>query len=143
PGDDRAGSRGPGEPAPRALRARDDDRAPPVDSSRLKASEPGPAAVADLVRLSPNLYWYRDTCNVYLLKRGERGLLVDFGSGGVLEHLAEAGVREVEWVLHTHHHRDQCQGDSLLAARGIPIAVAEREAALFAEADAFWRLKRI
>ncbi len=96
-----------------------------------------------LIRLSPNLFWYRDTCNVYLLKHGSRGLLVDFGSGAVLEHLAEAGVDEVEWVLHTHHHRDQCQGDPLLNERGIPIAVPEREAALFAEADAFWRLKRI
>ena len=96
-----------------------------------------------LVQLSPSLYWYRDTCNVYLLVRGDRGLLIDFGSGGVLEHLDEAGVHEIEWVLHTHHHRDQCQGDHLLAARGIPIAVPEREAALFAETDAFWRLKRI
>ena len=52
-------------------------------------------------------------------------------------------MREIEWVLHTHHHRDQCQGDHLLAERGIPIAVPEREAALFAETDAFWRLKRI
>jgi glyoxylase-like metal-dependent hydrolase (beta-lactamase superfamily II) len=100
-------------------------------------------AEAGLTRLSPSLYWYRDTCNVYLLVRGDRGLLIDFGSGGVLDHLAEAGVREVEWVLHTHHHRDQCQGDALLNQRGIPIAVPEREAALFAEADAFWRLKRI
>jgi glyoxylase-like metal-dependent hydrolase (beta-lactamase superfamily II) len=96
-----------------------------------------------LVRLSPSLYWYRDTCNVYLLVRGDRGLLIDFGSGGVLEHLAETGVREIEWVLHTHHHRDQCQGDHLLAERGVRIAVPEREAALFAETDAFWRLKRI
>ncbi len=94
-------------------------------------------------RLSPNLYWYRDTCNVYLLKRGQHGLLIDFGSGAVLEHLAEADVQEVEWVLHTHHHRDQCQGDPLLNQRGIPIAVPEREAALFAEVNAFWRLKRI
>ena len=101
------------------------------------------AAAGALVRLSPSLYWYRDTCNVYLLVRGDRGLLIDFGSGGVLEHLAEAGVNEIEWVLHTHHHRDQCQGDHLLAARGVPIAVPEREAALFAETDAFWRLKRI
>ena len=96
-----------------------------------------------LVRLSPGLYWYRDTCNVYLLVRGERGLLIDFGSGGILEHLDEAGVREVDGVLHTHHHRDQCQGDHLLVDRGIPIAVPEREAHLFAETDAFWRLKRI
>ena len=31
-----------------------------------------------LIRLSPSLYWYRDTCNVYLLTRGDRGLLIDF-----------------------------------------------------------------
>lgn len=102
-----------------------------------------PAAGPGLRQLSPSLYWYPDTCNVYLLKRGERGLLIDFGSGGVLDHLGEAGVRELEWVFHTHHHRDQCQGDHLLQARGVPIAVPEREAALFAETEAFWRLKRI
>ena len=44
-----------------------------------------------LVQLSPSLYWYRDTCNVYLLVRGDRGLLIDFGSGGILEHLDEPG----------------------------------------------------
>jgi glyoxylase-like metal-dependent hydrolase (beta-lactamase superfamily II) len=102
-----------------------------------------PPAGGGLTRLSPDLYWYRDTCNVYLLKRGQRGLLVDFGSGGILDHLEEAGVHEVEWVLHTHHHRDQCQGDARLNERGVPIAVPEREAALFAETDAFWRLRRI
>jgi glyoxylase-like metal-dependent hydrolase (beta-lactamase superfamily II) len=96
-----------------------------------------------LQRLSPSLYWYRDTCNVYVVTREEHAILIDFGSGGVLDHLHEAGVRQVDWVLHTHHHRDQCQGDHLLPARGIPIAVPEREAALFAETDAFWRLKRI
>ncbi len=98
---------------------------------------------AHLTRLSPNLYWFRDTCNVYLLKDGEHGLLVDLGSGEVLDHLAEAGVRQVDWILHTHHHRDQCQGDPLAVERGIPIAVPTREAALFEEADAFWRLKKI
>src|SRR5262249_24741023 len=135
---------------PRAGRCGGRDPALPVDrlSSMMRAivAPPAPAdprAGGGLTRLSPSLFWYRDTCNVYLVKRGDRGLLIDFGSGGVLAHLAEAGVREVEWVFHTHHHRDQCQGDGLLAERGIPIAVPEREAALFAEADAFWRLKRI
>src|SRR5215208_2976044 len=75
-----------------------------------------------LHRLLPNLYWFADTCNVYLLVDGQRGLLFDFGSGQILDHLHEAGVAEVEWVLHTHHHRDQAQGDYLLAERGIPIA---------------------
>lgn len=96
-----------------------------------------------LRQLTPNLFWFADTCNVYLLKEGSYGLLFDFGSGGVLGHLAEAGVEQVEWVLHTHHHRDQCQGDYLLDARGVRVAVPEREAPLFVETDAFWRLKRI
>src|SRR5262249_6901930 len=96
-----------------------------------------------LRQLLPNLYWFGDTWNVYILKDGERGLLFDFGSGQILDHLHEAGVKEIEWVLHTHHHRDQAQGDYLLVERGIPIAVPEREAALFAETDAFWRLKRV
>ena len=96
-----------------------------------------------LRQLTPSLYWFGDTCNVYLLKEGSYGLLFDFGSGGVLDHLGEAGVEQVEWVLHTHHHRDQCQGDYLLDERGIRLAVPEREAALFAETDAVWRLKRI
>src|SRR5581483_3648153 len=93
-------------------------------------------------QLGPSLFLFPDICNVYLVRDGERGLLVDFGSGACLERLAEVGVRQVEWVLHTHHHRDQAQGDALLEARGIPIAVPAREAALFAEADAFWRLRK-
>ena len=28
-----------------------------------------------LTRLSPSLWWYRDTCNVYLWAAGDRGLL--------------------------------------------------------------------
>jgi glyoxylase-like metal-dependent hydrolase (beta-lactamase superfamily II) len=96
-----------------------------------------------LQRILPNLYWFADTCNVYLLTDGAYGLLFDFGSGQILDHLHEAGVQQIDWVLHTHHHRDQCQGDYILAERGIPIAVPEMEAALFAETDAFWRLKRI
>lgn len=96
-----------------------------------------------LVEVVPNLFWYRDTCNVYLLKDGSHGLLIDFGSGQVLDDVAGAGVEAIEWVLHTHHHRDQCQGDSLLNARGIPIAVPEREVGLFEDVDAFWRRRRI
>jgi len=48
-----------------------------------------------LQRLLPSLYWFPDTCNVYLLVDGQRGLLFDFGSGQILEHLHEAGVSEI------------------------------------------------
>ena len=97
---------------------------------------------ARLTRLSPSLWWYRDTCNVYLWVAGERGLLIDLGSGGILDVLGQTGVREVVAVAHTHHHRDQCGGDDRAAALGIPIWVPARERALFDATDAFWQLRR-
>jgi len=60
-----------------------------------------------LTPLSEHLYRFDDTCNVYLLTDGAAGLLIDAGSGAVLDHLRPAGVERVEWVLLTHHHRDQ------------------------------------
>ncbi len=70
-------------------------------------------------------------------------MLIDFGSGKILDHLAALGVTKIDWVLHTHHHRDQCQGDKKAAARGIPIAVPAHEKHLFADARNFWRNRRI
>ena len=57
-------------------------------TSTTQANGPAPG----LQRILPNLYWFADTCNVYLLKDGERGLLFDFGSGDILDHLHEAGA---------------------------------------------------
>lgn len=58
----------------------------------------------------PNLFAWTDTCNVYVLRDGDSALLFDLGDGSVLSHLDEIGVKRVEWVLFTHHHREQCQG---------------------------------
>ena len=54
------------------------------------AADPGASSVhftrrSRLTQISPNLYVLRDTCNVYVLKDGNRALLIDFGSGHVLE----------------------------------------------------------
>ena len=49
-----------------------------------------------LVRLSEHLYRFDDTCNVYLLADGDAGMLIDAGSGAVLDHLRPAGVERVE-----------------------------------------------
>src|SRR5213593_3097280 len=57
----------------------------------------------------PQLFAWSDTCNVYVLRDGDAALLIDLGDGSVLEHLGEIGVKRVEWVLFTHHHREQCQ----------------------------------
>jgi glyoxylase-like metal-dependent hydrolase (beta-lactamase superfamily II) len=88
--------------------------------------------------LSENLYRFRDTCHVYVIRRGEEALLIDFGSGRVLDHLASIGVKSVAWVLHTHHHRDQCHGDARLQPAGIPVAVPHAMRSYFEDPVSLW-----
>jgi glyoxylase-like metal-dependent hydrolase (beta-lactamase superfamily II) len=46
-------------------------------------------------------------------------------------------------VLHTHFHRDQCDGTTAFAARGAKVAVPQKEIGYFAGADGFWRGRQI
>lgn len=94
-------------------------------------------------RISGNLFRFEDTCQVYIVKDGSRCVLIDFGSGKVLDHLAALGITQVDWILHTHHHREQCQGDYKAAERKIPIAVPAHERHLFEDAENFWRNRRV
>ncbi len=94
-------------------------------------------------KITDNLWVFEDTCNVYVVKDGTSCVLIDFGSGAALDHLKDLGVTKVDWVLHTHHHRDQCQGDQRAAERNIPIAVPAHERHLFADAENFWRNRRV
>src|SRR5512133_113378 len=73
-------------------------------------------------KIGENLFLFEDTCNVYVVRDGARCALIDFGSGRILDHLKELGIAKVDWILHTHHHREQCQGDWRAAQNGIPIA---------------------
>ncbi len=94
-------------------------------------------------KLNDNLWLFEDTCNVYIVRDGSSAVLIDFGSGAVLDHLPALGISRVDWILHTHHHRDQCQGDQKAVARRIPIAVPAHERHLFADAENFWRNRRV
>jgi glyoxylase-like metal-dependent hydrolase (beta-lactamase superfamily II) len=94
-------------------------------------------------RISESIALLRDTCNVYCVHRGNRAILIDAGSGAAAEALGELGVEKVDWVLHTHHHRDQCWGTPRLRKMGARVAVPEYERSLFAEAELFWRTKRV
>ena len=94
-------------------------------------------------RLTQNLYRFEDTCAVYVVREGASCVLIDFGSGKILDHLRELGISKVDWILHTHHHRDQCQGDHKAIERNIPIAVPQHERHLFADAENFWRNRRV
>lgn len=94
-------------------------------------------------RISENLFVLEDTCNVYVIRSGGRGLAIDFGSGAILQHLPELGISSLDWILHTHHHRDQAQGDSLAVERRIPIAVPIQEREYFDDVERFWQNRRI
>jgi glyoxylase-like metal-dependent hydrolase (beta-lactamase superfamily II) len=85
--------------------------------------------------LAPGVRRLVDTCNVWVIERGGRTLLIDAGDGSVAETL---GDRPVDWVLHTHHHREAAFGAALLADRGARLAVPAAEADRFADATGFW-----
>lgn len=44
--------------------------------------------------ITPHLHWTEDTCSVYLLRDGDRGLLIDCGRDLRPSHLAES-----QWEL--------------------------------------------
>ena len=94
-------------------------------------------------RISDHLYCFNDICNVYALISDGEAVLIDFGTGAVLDHLGEIGARQARAILHTHYHRDQAQGDLRAAAEGIPIYVPEHERRLFDRAELFWASKQL
>ncbi|MGE5297359.1 MAG: MBL fold metallo-hydrolase, partial [Solirubrobacterales bacterium] len=89
----------------------------------------------------PDLFVWTDTCNVYVLRDGDAAILIDLGDGSVLDHLGEIGVRRVEWVLFTHHHREQCQGAGKLQPFKPQIAAPDAERALFEDPMQFRKVK--
>src|SRR5437879_1223009 len=103
----------------------------------------GMHAAGDLKQLAAGLYRYRDTCNVYAIVRNEKALLIDFGSGGILAELPKTGAKQADWILHTHFHRDQCQGDRLARSRGIHIAIPESERKYFESVKQMWQAKKV
>jgi len=101
--------------------------APAGTAARRGASPVRFTPGSGLTQISPSLCVLRDACNVYVLKDGNRAMLIDFGSGHVLNLLGQIGVTSVDAILHTHHHRDQCQGDGRAVAEHIPIHVPAHE----------------
>ena len=89
----------------------------------------------------PDLFLCKDACNVYVLKRGDEAIAIDFGSGRWVDALPEIGVRHLRHVLLTHAHRDQCYGLSARANWPFEVHCSGEDARYF-QADrlgAFWR----
>ena len=100
-----------------------------------------------VVEVAPRVYRIADTCNVYLVASEDpddrTAIAIDFGSGRVLDQLAELGIDRITDVLMTHHHRDQGQGLHRAAELGIRIHVPPVEYDLFANVDEFWRTRQL
>ena len=101
------------------------------------------AAPAPAVEGVAGVLCVRDTCNVYVLRAGREAVLIDFGSGAVLDRLDELGLDRVTDVLVTHHHRDQVQGLARASAAGIRIWVPPVERDLFERADDRWASRAV
>lgn len=92
--------------------------------------------------VEPGIFQWTSTCNSYVVKDGEHGLLIDLGDGSVLDHLADIGVTKLEWLLFTHHHREQCQGGAKLAKfEETQVACGYNEKQFFLEPGKFRRMR--
>ncbi|MEZ6126655.1 MAG: MBL fold metallo-hydrolase [Planctomycetaceae bacterium] len=77
----------------------------------------------------PEIFQWQDTCSVYVLRAGDRALLINSGDGSVLPELAKIGVTKVDWILLTQHHRECCQGiiRTDRSQTSVAVPLAERE----------------
>jgi glyoxylase-like metal-dependent hydrolase (beta-lactamase superfamily II) len=97
--------------------------------------------VSRFEKVLEGLFLFRDSSNVYVLPDGESAVLVECGSGTVLDHLGEIGVARVSDVLLTHHHRDSAGGASRLAASGARLWAPEAERDLFERMNRHWEAR--
>ena len=98
-------------------------------SAKLTASDPERFSLA--AEDVPNVFVYRDTCNAYVLRDGDAALLVNLGDGSILEELKKRGIKKVEWILFTDHHRELCQGIRIVDRATTKIAAPKLEQELF------------
>ncbi|MFW9937048.1 MAG: MBL fold metallo-hydrolase [Candidatus Thorarchaeota archaeon] len=92
-------------------------------------------------KILENIYVFKDAINIYVVKNNDKALLIDFGSGEILNYLSEIKVNKIEHILHTHYHRDQNYGDYLAIANNIKIGAPKKEGKLFEAAEDFWKMK--
>ena len=95
------------------------------------------SAIAGFTEIEPDLFVWRDTCNVHVIRDGDAALMIDFGDGSALEHLDEIGVTTLEWVLFTGHHRELLQGVCELDRSVTQVGAPKEEQALFETPTAF------
>ncbi len=101
-------------------------------------------AKPSFIPVAPDLFLWRSTCNSYLLRDGDAAIVFDLGDGSVLDALGDIGVKQLDWAIFTHHHREQCQGAAKLEAwrqRGTQVAAPENERELFEKPEIFRKMR--
>jgi len=93
---------------------------------------------SNLIPLNENLSVFKETINVGIIRNGDEAILIDFGTGEVLEILGRYGIKKITGVLFTHHHRDQALGVKEGIKTGTWIAVPENERDLFEDVSEYW-----
>jgi glyoxylase-like metal-dependent hydrolase (beta-lactamase superfamily II) len=89
----------------------------------------------------PQLYLWRDVCNVWVIREQESALLICFGDGSIMPSLESLGIRRIERILLPDHHREQYQGLYRLPQLPAPVTVPQSELSLFSEPGKYrrWR----
>ena len=93
---------------------------------------------AETLQLSPDLHVYRGPVNVGILRSGDTALLFDCGDAAVAEALPNLGIKKVEQILFTHHHRDQACGAHRFVASGTQLVVPDAERTWFEDVKSYW-----
>jgi glyoxylase-like metal-dependent hydrolase (beta-lactamase superfamily II) len=99
--------------------------------------------LAPISEISGHVTRVADTCNVYLVRSGRNGFLIDFGSGAALDQRDALGVDVLHATFVTHHHRDQVQGLSRAVEAGLEVWVPPVERDLIGDVDAHWQGRSI
>ena len=103
-------------------------------STRVRAD----TAAKEVTRLSEHLFVYRGPINVGILRDGAKALVIDCGDGRFAGALDGLGIKSVDELLFTHHHRDQAFRAAELAAAGARVCVPAAERAHFDSVADYW-----
>lgn len=79
----------------------------------------------------PDLFSWTSTCNSYVLRDGDAALVVDLGDGSLVGHLSKVGIKHIDWVLFTDHHREGCQGIEQVDRTKTKVAASKTEQEIF------------
>lgn len=96
-----------------------------------------PSMRAAWKEVAPDIFVSTDTCNSYLIRDGEAAVMIDLGDATGLDHLSHIGVKRVEWVLFTGHHRELLQGIGKLDRSVTKTAAPKEEQPFFETPNEF------